>query len=149
MRIQGSRIGEPEASSSLFGDPRPIRPRLGQGTFRSLVTDVYERRCTVTGEKAPPVLDAAHILPVTEGGRHEVPNGLLLRSDIHRLFDRGYVTVTPEDYELRVSRRLKDDFDNGEPYYPLEGRELLLPGDPQSRPRREFLEWHRDAVFRG
>ena len=45
----------------IYGDPVLVRPRLGQGTFRVLVTDNYRRRCAVTGEKALPVLDAAHI----------------------------------------------------------------------------------------
>jgi hypothetical protein len=77
-----------------------------------LVTDVYQRRCAITGEKALPVLQAAHIRPVTREGQHRIDNGLLLRSDLHALFDQGYVTVTP-DHRVRVSRRLKDDFDNG------------------------------------
>lgn len=46
------------------------------------------------GEKIPPVLQAAHIRPVTEGGRHRVDNGLLLRSDVHTLFDKGSLTTT-------------------------------------------------------
>jgi putative restriction endonuclease len=50
------------------------------------------------------VLQAAHIRRVREGGTHGVDNGLLLRSDVHTLFDRGYLTVTPA-YQLRVSRR--------------------------------------------
>lgn len=70
------------------------------------------------------MLEAAHILPVSEGGRHQISNWLLLRADLHRLFDEGHVSVTP-DYEFDVSRRLKDDFDNGEPYYPLEGKRHL------------------------
>jgi hypothetical protein len=73
-----------------------VRQRLGQGAFRVLVTDAYERRCAVTGEKALPVLQAAHIRPVTKEGTHQLDNGLLLRSDIHALFDQGYVTVTPD-----------------------------------------------------
>lgn len=93
-----------------------------------------------------PALEAAHIRPVREGGRHEVPNGLLLRSDIHRLFDRGYVTVTPDNH-FRVSRKIKDDFDNGEEYYRLEGSELWRPRSIEDRPRRELLEWHSDTVF--
>jgi putative restriction endonuclease len=63
----------------------------------------------VTKEKALPVLQAAHIQPVSQGGRHLVSNGLLLRSDIHTLFDRGYVTITP-DYQFRASRRLRIEF---------------------------------------
>jgi putative restriction endonuclease len=90
-----------------------VRQRLGQGTFRLLITDIYQKRCSVTGEKVLPVLQAAHIQPVSEGGTHRVDNGLLLRSDVHTLFDRGYVTVAP-DFRVMVSSRLKKDFDNGE-----------------------------------
>jgi predicted restriction endonuclease len=127
---------------------RPVRQRLGQGAFRVLITDVYERRCAVTGEKALPVLHAAHIRPVTMGGWHRVDNGLLLRSDIHALFDQGYVTVTP-NHRFLVSRRLKTDFDNGELYYPLSGKRIWLPGRDEDQHRREFLGWHADAVYRG
>ncbi|HKS06352.1 MAG TPA: HNH endonuclease signature motif containing protein, partial [Gemmatimonadaceae bacterium] len=77
----------------MFGDPVLARNRLGQGAFRLLITDNYERRCAVTREHTLPVLEAAHIRPVHLGGLHEVTNGLLLRSDVHTLFDRGYVTV--------------------------------------------------------
>lgn len=135
-------------SRSLYGEPTLVRPRLGQGAFRALVTDTYKRRCAVTGEKALPVLEAAHILPVSEGGDHRLDNGLLLRSDIHRLFDRGYVTVAP-DHRFRVSSMLRDEFENGEPYYPLEGTEIWLPGEVEAQPNRQFLEWHADSVFRG
>lgn len=144
--LQGSLImDEPVEQPSLYGTPTLVTPRLGQGTFRALVTDTYERRCAVTSEK---VLDAAHIRPVSEGGRHLVENGLLLRSDIHRLYDRGYVTVTP-DQRFLVSRRLKDDFENGEPYVPFHGQEIWVPSRAEQRPLREFLEWHADTVFRG
>jgi putative restriction endonuclease len=136
------------ASAPMFGDPRLYRPRLGQGTFRILVTDSYQRRCAVTGEKALPVLDAAHIRPVAQGGQHRLDNGLLLRTDVHRLYDKGYVSVTP-DGSFLVSRRLKTDFDNGEPYMPFHGQKIWLPGDPTSQPDREALEWHSDAVFLG
>lgn len=132
----------------LYGEPTVMRPRLGQGTFRSVVTDLYQRRCAVTLEKALPVLDASHILPVKEGGQHDPSNGLLFRADIHRLFDSGYVTVTP-DHRFRVSRRLKSDFDNGEPYYPYDGHPVELPRRPEEWPSREHLEWHGDTVFLG
>lgn len=75
-------------------------------------------------------------------------NGLLLRPDIHALFDQGYVTVTPE-HRVLVSPRLKADFDNGEPYYPLAGQRIWLPGRVEDQPNREFLEWHADTVYRG
>jgi len=130
-----------------WGNPVLVRQRLGQGAFRILVTDTYRRRCAVTQEKALPALEAAHIQPVTQEGRHRIDNGLLLRSDIHRLFDSGYVTVTP-DYKFRASRKLKDDFDNGEDYLRLSGRGIWLPREPESRPNREFLEWHAGSKFK-
>ena len=149
LRLQHRPVGVGEVrESSLWGEPIVMKPRLGQGTFRSLVTDLYERRCAVTQEKALPVLDASHIVPVAEGGQHEPSNGLLFRTDIHRLFDRGYVTVTP-DHLFRVSRRLKADYDNGEPYYPFDGQIVQLPRRSEHRPRQEYLEWHGDTVFLG
>ncbi len=148
LRRQGRILGEASPEDSVYGEPVLVRRRLGQGGFRILVTDTYERRCAVTGEKALPVLDAAHIRPVTDGGGHQVENGLLFRSDIHRLFDRGYVTVTP-DRKFLVSRRLKDDFDNGEPYYPYHDQEVWTPKEVLAQPSQEFLEWHGDEVFLG
>jgi putative restriction endonuclease len=131
-----------------YGEPTLIRPRLGQGAFRMIVTDVYQRRCAVTGEKTLPILDAAHIRPFGDGGEHDVSNGLLLRTDIHRLFDLGYVTVS-KDGRFEVGRRLKDDFENGLHYYALQGQPLLMPSNLEQRPGRAFLEWHQANRFLG
>lgn len=103
-----------------------------------VVTDTYQRWCAVTSEKALPVLQAAHIRPYAEGGEHQMDNGLLLRSDLHILFDRGYITVTPE-YRLEVSRRLRTDFDNGEEYLARHGQAIWVPGRAELRPNRETL----------
>lgn len=138
-------VSEPAAA---YGGPTLVRPRLGQGAFRVMVTDAYDRRCMVTNERTLPVLEAAHIKPYSLTGIHEVPNGLLLRSDIHTLFDRGYVTVTP-DLRLRVSRRIRDEFENGRDYYGLDGRSVRLPRDPSQAPSQSALEWHANTVFRG
>lgn len=145
LLTQDLDLAEPEDSGEMFTEAW-VRRRLGQGSFRALVTDAYERRCAVTGEKILPVLQAAHIRPVTEGGLHRVDNGLLLRSDVHTLFDKGYLTVTPT-YQLAVSKRLRDDFDNGAYYYDMRGLEIRLPQPQQDRPNRELLEWHADSVF--
>ena len=69
--------------------------RLGQRSFQAVVLDAYHRRCAISGTHIPPVLQAAHIRPVTAGGEHRLDNGLLLRSDVHTLFDRGYLGVDP------------------------------------------------------
>ena len=131
-----------------FGEPHLIQPRLGQGTFRVLVTDIYERRCAVTQEKTLPALEAAHIRPYADGGVHEASNGLLLRRDLHSLFDAGYVTVTP-DLHFEVSRRIKEEFDNGRHYYALHGTALYAPENVEQRPNPIALEWHNVNCFRG
>lgn len=135
-------------SLARFGQPQLITPRLGQGAFRLAVTDAYERRCAVTGERTLPILDAAHIRSYAAGGEHSPSNGLLLRTDIHRLFDLGYVTVDT-DHRFVVSGRLKADFDNGREYYALHGVELRDPLSSAAYPERTGLEWHRDHRFLG
>jgi putative restriction endonuclease len=133
----------------VWGEGQRGRIRLGQGAFRVLVTDAYGRRCAISGEKALPVLEAAHIKPVAEGGQHRLDNGLLLRSDVHTLFDLGYITVTPAHRVLVAKRQLKDDFDNGEPYCTFHDQAIHVPAHEPERPSAEFLEWHSDTVFRG
>jgi putative restriction endonuclease len=100
-------------------------------------------RYTPLPQPAPPGVPGAY----RGAASNHVQNGLALRADLHRLFDVGYVTVTP-GYRFEVSRRLKEDFENGEPYYLLSGAELTLPPDPVKRPSQHALEWHATNVFR-
>jgi putative restriction endonuclease len=131
-----------------YGDAVLVKPRLGQGAFRVAVTDAYGRACAVTQEHSLPVLEAAHIVPYAKGGMHDVSNGLLLRSDLHRLFDLGYVTVTPQ-LTLEVSARLRGDYENGRTYYPLHGGTIATPAQNGLRPDPQLMSWHNDNVFRG
>jgi putative restriction endonuclease len=100
----------------------------------------------VTREHSLPVLEAAHIRPYGAEGEHSVANGLLLRADVHRLFDTGYVTVMP-DRRFVVSRRLADEWENGKAYYAMEGREIAVPARVADRPDPELLRWHNEHVF--
>jgi putative restriction endonuclease len=137
-----------EIEGDRFGSEYLARSRLGQGAFRVLVIDAYQRRCAVTGEKTLPVLEAAHIRPYASQGPHRVSNGILLRSDLHKLFDVGYVTVTP-DLNLVVSPRLREEWHNGREYYAHHGEQLnFMPADPGNRPGAEFLRWHNEEVFK-
>ncbi|HCX28290.1 MAG TPA: restriction endonuclease [Blastocatellia bacterium] len=129
-----------------YGSPRPVSQRLGQGTFRVGVTDAYSRACAVTGEHSLPALEAAHIRSYAKEGPHEIQNGILLRADLHRLFDKGYLTVT-SDHHLEVSSRLRAEFSNGRSYYPLHGASLSLPSVTRDRPAAEYLAWHNDHVY--
>ena len=135
-------------SDDRYGAPVLMRQRLGQGAFRLAVTDGYQRRCVVSGEKTLPILDAAHIRSYGDGGAHDVSNGLLLRTDIHRLFDLGYVTVT-ERRRFAVSERLKADFDNGVHYYAMQGREIAAPLPGFAAPSDGALGWHRENRYLG
>lgn len=134
------------ADGPRYGAPQLVRPRLGQGTFRVAVTQAYQGACAVSGEHSLPVLDVAHIQGYASGGPHDVRNGLLLRTDIHRLFDAGYVTVTP-DHRFEVSGRLREEFDNGKTYYDLHGKVIRLPGPDADRPDPALLRWHNEQVF--
>lgn len=143
-RLQGLRAGD---TAPRYGAEFLTRARLGQGAFRVLVTDAYQRRCAVTGERTLPVLEAAHIQPYAEEGPHQVANGLLLRSDLHILFDRGYLTVTPA-YRVEVSRKIREEFENGREYYAHHGQALaVLPGAEGERPGVDFLRWHNEKRF--
>ena len=155
MRLRTRKLDEAGIGDALhepmtprYGSPVFTSPRLGQGSFQVAVVDAYQRRCAVSGEKVLPVLEAAHIKPYADGGEHRVDNGLLLRSDIHTLFDRGYLTITP-GLEVAVSKRLQTEFNNGAEYLAMAGRRLNPPTRPDQRPNPDFLDWHNDHRFVG
>jgi len=153
VRQRLNRAGETDDLLDTEAEPdrplRLIRSRLGQGAFRALVTDAYARRCAISGERTLPALEAAHIKPYAESGPNRTENGLLLRSDLHRLFDSGYVTVTPER-RIEVSRRIREEFENGRDYYRFHGERLTVePENPAEKPDLGYLEWHNQHLYRG
>ncbi|MFD2570099.1 HNH endonuclease [Spirosoma soli] len=131
-----------------YGNPVLRKVRIGQGAFRISVIDAYQKRCAITGEKTLPVLEAAHIKPFSESGPNQIANGLLLRSDMHKLFDDGYITVTP-DYRVEVSKRIREEFNNGREYYQYHGKQLIiLPELNLNKPSKIFLDYHNSKIFR-
>ncbi len=153
-RIAALLTSQPQMAVSLlqpfggFGKESIFRPRLGQGTFRSMILSAYGNQCAVTHEHSLPVLDAAHIVDFAEEERHALDNGIALRADVHKLFDRGYVSIRP-DLKFVVSSALRDDFNNGAVYYRYHGEQILTPMDPAFMPRKEYLERHYDEKFKG
>jgi putative restriction endonuclease len=131
-----------------YGEPQVITQRLGQGSFRVMVTEAYSRRCAITQERTLPALDAAHIKPYAESGQHIVSNGLLLRRDLHSLFDKGYITISTSN-TVMVSGKIKEEFDNGRDYYRLQNSPIQLPENPADRPSRDYLEWHNSNIYLG
>ncbi|MCC7128573.1 MAG: HNH endonuclease [Microbacteriaceae bacterium] len=133
--------------AQMFGDAKLVVPRLGQAAFKAVIANNYGYHCAITGDKVRPVLEAAHILPVAAGGVHRPDNGLLLRSDMHTLFDRGYIAVDPK-LRLAVSPRLREEFGNGDALYAKAGTEIARPERRADRPNPEFLEWHMETLFK-
>ncbi|WP_109510399.1 HNH endonuclease [Nocardioides speluncae] len=131
------------------GPPALVRPRMGQGHFKRAVAAAYENRCVITRSGTFPSLEAAHIRPFAEGGAHAVSNGILLRTDVHRLFDRGYLSIDP-DLHLRVSPQLRDHGWNGVEFYDREADGYLIPepAHPELKPDRDALAWHFETKFR-
>lgn len=138
---------EPSAiRGPVFGDPRLTVPRLGQQAFKSMVLTAYHRRCAITGAKITPVLQAAHIRPVAQQGEHRLDNGLLLRSDVHILFDQGYLGVD-DKLRIQVSPHLRTDFGNGAEFYARANSAIEVPERRADRPSIDAVTWHMDTVF--
>ena len=70
-------------------------------------------------------------------------------SDMHKLFDSGYLTIT-KDRKVEISSRIKEEYQNGKEYYQYHGKELLyLPNKEIDRPNERFIEWHNEKIYKG
>jgi putative restriction endonuclease len=138
----------PAEYGPVFGKEYLRAARLGQGAFRALILEQYKRTCCITGETTLPVLQAAHILPVTHEGDHRLTNGLLMRADMHILFDLGLIGVSP-DHKVQVSPHIHELYTNGKVYYAYQDQPLKsLPDDIELQPDKDALDWHLTHVFR-
>jgi predicted restriction endonuclease len=123
-----------DARQRIFG---AIVRRQGQPRFRQELLKAYRGQCAMTGCAVEQVLEAAHIHPYRGGETNVVCNGLLLRADIHTLFDLGLVRVDHDTLEVVISSLLQ-----GTEYADLASRRLALPVEPSDHPSREALRWH-------
>lgn len=118
-----------------------IASRRGQKAFRDNLLYYYGETCLITGPILPDMLEAAHIQPYSEGGAFELSNGLLLRPDIHTLFDLGLIGIKPEDLTIIISKSLeKTD------YKYLQGKPSRIPRDLQHKIDRNALRNHKDKA---
>jgi len=113
-----------------------IAQRQGQGAFRAQILDAYGQRCAISGCNAIAVLEAAHILPYRGEHTHRVDNGLLLRSDLHTLFDLGLLWIT-DQHEVAIAPSLR-----GTEYEALAGQTLRLPERVEHHPNPAHLAKH-------
>jgi len=116
---------------------REVETRLGQAEFRSGLMRAYDNRCAISDCDVEVVLQAAHIRAVKDGGDHSSRNGLLLRSDLHNLFDSGLITIS-DKFTVIVSRQIR-----GGHYGEIHGRKLRLPAHSSDRPRLVDVRRHR------
>jgi len=113
--------------------------RQGQQQFRKALLAAYAGRCAITGTPIEVILEAAHITPYLGPRTNTLANGLLLRADIHTLFDLGLIAVDPTTRRIRVAARLR-----GTKYEALRGRRLRRPDLAGNRPSRDALKSHFD-----
>jgi hypothetical protein len=123
---------------------RAIAQRQGQVAFRAQLLKAYDGRCALTSVEVPWVLEAAHIVPYRGRQTNHVTNGLLLRADLHVLFDLGLLRIDPKSLTVELDPSL-----HGTPYAELSGRMLRLPSSLEQRPNVGALAWHAEQSRSG
>ena len=83
-----------------------VRVRKGQRQFRDRLLTAQGSLCAFTGEAPARVLEAGHLYSYAQLGTHFEHGGLMLRRDIHRLFDDGLLAVTPSALRIDVAPSL-------------------------------------------
>jgi putative restriction endonuclease len=117
---------------------KSIVRRRGQPAFRENLLAAYNRRCAITDCDLEVVLDAAHIIPFRGEETNHPGNGLLLRTDIHTLFDLKLIAIDVTSMCVLISSSL-----DGTCYQEFRGRPIRIPEESQNRPSRDALEKHR------
>ncbi len=112
-----------------------VLARQGQGKFREGLLAAYGEFCCFSGPSAAGALEAAHISPYATSGANDLRNGMLLRADIHNLFDLDLLRVDLETWQVRVHGELA-----GTPYQSLHGAPLRRPGQPRLHPSSRYFE---------
>jgi len=125
------------AAEARLATMRAIKVRRGQQGFRRALVEAYGGRCTITGCDVLDVLEAAHITAYLGPKTNHVTNGLLLRADLHTLFDCGLLAVDPATLKVVVAPTLRQS-----DYGALHGRPLSSPQDPASTPSGLALLQH-------
>jgi len=115
-----------------------ITQRQGQGNFRKKLLEVYQGACVVTGYQVPEALEAAHIVPYMGKATNALSNGLLLRADIHTLFDLGLLAIDEQEKAVVLDPSLRSSS-----YADLHGKRIASPSTSEALPSKLALEQHR------
>ena len=119
---------------------RTVAQRRGQRAFRHSLLRAYEGKCAITECSVPDVLEAAHIYPYRGPKTNDVTNGLLLRADIHTLFDCGLITIHPDNLTVLVKEQLRDS-----EYGAYNNRSLRVPQSRAQQPSASALRMRLTA----
>jgi len=130
-----------------------IRQRVNQSVFRTMILQNYENKCAVTGINIPDLLVASHIIPWAESSAQEKlspDNGICLSALYDKAFDRGLITISPDDYTITLSSALleyetKDYFDKH--FGSIAGNKIIMP--IEHAPNRNYLAYHKERIFKG
>lgn len=118
-----------------------VRQRIGQQRFRENLLERFGATCAVTGQQPDAVLDAAHLYAFAETPVHREGGGLLLRADVHRLFDRLLLTFDPVTWQSHVAPQL---LERHEHLHALDSRPIAVP--TLLRPSRDLIASHHQAA---
>jgi hypothetical protein len=121
---------------------RAIVQRQGQSKFRSELLKAYGGQCAITDCDAEAALEAAHIFPYLGTDTNHVKNGLLLRADIHTLFDLYLISIDPDTSKVVVSSTLLNTS-----YKELNGKSLKPPQDYAASPSPQALARHYETFL--
>jgi putative restriction endonuclease len=130
-----------------------IKQRVNQSVFRTMILQNYENKCAITGINVPDLLIASHIIPwadSTAEQRLAPENGICLSALYDKAFDRGLITISPDDYTITLSSALleyetKDYFDTH--FGSIAGNKILMP--VEHAPNRDYLAYHKERIFKG
>jgi predicted restriction endonuclease len=112
--------------------------RRGHPSFRQQLLAAYEYRCAITSCNALDALEATYIIPYRGKFTHHPTNGLLLRADLHTLFDLGKLAIDTRNMTVILADELTESS-----YKILAGRPLRFPHEAEHRPNTEALDLHR------
>ena len=130
-----------------------IKQRVNQNVFRSMVLSNYEERCAISGINITELLVASHIVPWSESTSQQKlnpENGICLSALYDKAFDRGLITISPDDFTVNLSSALLEyeSQDYFEKFFScIRGKELDMP--IEHKPNKDFLAYHRDNIFKG
>ncbi len=136
-RLRGDGITAPELPRGRVKRIAEITARQGQGPFRERLTIAYQGMCAISGCSTPEALEAAHIEDYDGPATNQPGNGLLLRADLHSLFDGGLLWIDG-NYKARVAAQVTDPG-----YRQFEGQKIRLPKQVSDRPSKQALKRHR------